>query len=157
MKTHPPSLYTVDSVIWEKNENKGNQQIDFSLHCSLLLFQKSAQPDKHFDEVMPSPFAKLFDKPYWLIGVCGNAHQQEHPYHLRDRGVTFSLSSDSCKAQDIYRKGYLFISTTKSYRSSKAQPISKTSTYLSLAVKEDWETCLTVTIKLAVYSICRDL
>lgn len=113
MKTHPLSLYTVDSVIWEEKENKGNQQIDFSLHCCLLLFQKPAQPDKHFDEVMPTSFAKLFDKPYWLMGVCGNAHQQEHPYPLSDGDVTFSLSSDSCKAQDIYRKGYLFISTTK--------------------------------------------
>lgn len=148
MKTHPPSLYTVDSVIWEKKKNKGNQQIHFSLLSP--VFQKPAQPDKRFDKVVPTSNAKLFDKPCWLTGVCGNAHQQKHPYHLRDRDFTFSLPSDSCKAQDIYKKGYLIISTTKSYCSSKAQPISKTSAYLSLAVKEDWETCLTVTITSAV-------
>lgn len=69
--------------------------------------------------------------------------------------VTLSLSSDSCKAQDIYRKRYLFISTTKSYCSSKARPISKTSAHLSLAVKEDGETCLTVTRELAVTEVVK--
>lgn len=72
---HIHQVLSVDSVIWEKNENKGNQQTDFSLRCCLLLFQKPAQPDKHYDEVVSTSFAKLFDKPFWLIGVYGNAQE----------------------------------------------------------------------------------
>lgn len=76
MKTHPPSLYTADNAFEGKKE-KENQQTDF--YCHLLLFEKMAQPNKHFGKAVSAPFQSYLTKHAELqrsmiIPINGNTH-----------------------------------------------------------------------------------
>lgn len=72
----------------------------------------------------------------------------EAPISSEGQGCYF-LSSDTCKVQDIYRKGYLIISTTKTIVQAKYRDFQNLSLPFS-SCKTGLGTCLTVTTKLAV-------